>query len=432
MTHLVIDGSGPDRATAVHFRNLHATGSERLIRQWMAESLEKAAKAGSYSPLEVVSDVVIVDITHTVTSGARSGIQRVSLNLVRDLTDMCEVVVVHWNDLTNTFKRVRVDFSDDEMGDFGVSWREDNGASILPLKCRYFLPEVVPELGRLQAIEHHINSGVFESTTSIIYDLIPVRHPEFVEEGTEAWFSAYLDLIGHFSTLVPISESSEDELNEWFTSQDREFSDSTVLTLPLPKAPLVEREPTGHLRANSEVAPDRGPHVKRVVIVGSFEPRKNQIRSIRACERLWRAGHEFEVVLVGSGGWSEDSVVRCVKVLSDAGRRISVRKRVPDEELVALLESAAAVMYVSLAEGFGLPIAEVRALGVPLVTTRVPAVEELSDEAIVLVDPYNSEEIAGGLLEAMGHTRTVRPSWVESSGAWRAYAQSLWHIIEAG
>lgn len=432
MAHLVIDGSGPDPATAVHFRNLHATGSEALIRQWMVESLEKASKTGSYSPIEVIRGALIVDLTHTLTSGARSGIQRVSLNLVRDLSEICEVVTVHWNDSTRTFKRVKVEFDKNGTDGFCLSWGEENGTSILPLDCSYFLPELVPELGRLETTKHHINSGCFGSTTAIVYDLIPIRHPDFVEEGTDTWFLRYLDLVGRFSTLTAISGSTADELSEWFETRGAGSLHSKVLTLPLPKAPLAVRRSNEPLDVHSEGASGGGVHAKRVVIVGSFEPRKNQITSMRACERLWRAGHEFEVILVGSGGWSEDSIIRYVKVLSDAGRPIRVQKRLSDEEFEGLLRSAAAVMYVSLAEGFGLPIAEVRALGVPLVTTRVPAVEELADEAIVLVDPYKSEDIAAGLLEAMRHRRTVRPSWVESLDSWKTYARNILQVIGAG
>ena len=70
--------------------------------------------------------------------------------------------------------------------------------------------------------------------------------------------------------------------------------------------------------------------------------------------------------------------------------------RVPDDELARLYRGAKCVVYASLYEGFGLPIAEAMACGTPVVTSRGGATEEMAGGAAVLVDPYDPAAIAAG------------------------------------
>jgi glycosyltransferase involved in cell wall biosynthesis len=103
--------------------------------------------------------------------------------------------------------------------------------------------------------------------------------------------------------------------------------------------------------------------------------------------------------------------------------------RVSDEELARLYRGAKCVVYASLYEGFGLPIAEAMACGTPVVTSRGGATEETAGGAAVLVDPYDSTAIAAGIAEAdarraelrrLGLERARAFSWV---GAARATAE---------
>jgi glycosyltransferase involved in cell wall biosynthesis len=70
---------------------------------------------------------------------------------------------------------------------------------------------------------------------------------------------------------------------------------------------------------------------------------------------------------------------------------------VPDTELAALYRGARCVLYPSLYEGFGLPVLEAMACGVPVVTSRGTAMEEVAGEAAVLVDPLDVSAIAEGI-----------------------------------
>lgn len=132
-----------------------------------------------------------------------------------------------------------------------------------------------------------------------------------------------------------------------------------------------------------------------VLFCGTREPRKNLPRVLEAFRRLDRPG--LELVLAGPGGWKED--------LTDGMASLEGRVRsvgfVPPEELDALYDGASVVVYPSLAEGFGLPVLEAMAHGVPVVTSAGTATEEVAGNAALLVDPLDVDAIAGAIQRAL-------------------------------
>jgi glycosyltransferase involved in cell wall biosynthesis len=132
-----------------------------------------------------------------------------------------------------------------------------------------------------------------------------------------------------------------------------------------------------------------------VLFCGTREPRKNLSRVLEAFRRIGRPG--VELVLAGPAGWKED--------LADGIASLEGRARslgfVPPEDLDALYAGAAVVAYPSLAEGFGLPVLEAMAHGVPVVTSAGTATEEVAGDAALLVDPLDVDAIAGAMQRAL-------------------------------
>jgi glycosyltransferase involved in cell wall biosynthesis len=133
-----------------------------------------------------------------------------------------------------------------------------------------------------------------------------------------------------------------------------------------------------------------------VLFCGTLEPRKNLRRVLEAFRRLDRT--DLDLVLAGPRGWKED--------LADGKEGLGGRVRplgfVPPDDLETLYAGAAAFVYPSLAEGFGLPVLEAMAHGAPVVTSAGTATEEVAGGAALLVDPLDVDAIAGALDRVLG------------------------------
>jgi len=127
-----------------------------------------------------------------------------------------------------------------------------------------------------------------------------------------------------------------------------------------------------------------------VLFVGTIEPRKNLRRLAAAMQR---PDVELPLVIAGAAGWGDVGV-------SDVGDALFLGF-VPHADLAALYAAATVFAYPSEREGFGLPVAEALAQGTAVVTSAGTSTEEVAGGAAVLVDPFDVESIANGIVEAL-------------------------------
>jgi glycosyltransferase involved in cell wall biosynthesis len=130
-----------------------------------------------------------------------------------------------------------------------------------------------------------------------------------------------------------------------------------------------------------------------VLYVGTIEPRKN-VDTLLDAWQDFRLRKDFDLVIAGSSGWgSEKTMARL------ASRPQSVRYLgyVPEDELPGLTAGATAFIYPSLYEGFGFPVAQAMAAGVPVITSNTSCLPEIAGDGALLVDPHSPAEIQAAL-----------------------------------
>lgn len=129
-----------------------------------------------------------------------------------------------------------------------------------------------------------------------------------------------------------------------------------------------------------------------VLFIGTLEPRKNLHRLLQAWKQLSVDDRfEYRLIVVGVKGWM-------VEQLEDQGNdNVEFVGHVPDHQLKAYLRGASCFVYPSLYEGFGLPVIEAMAAGIPVLTSNVGATLEIARDAAVLVDPMSVKDIVDGL-----------------------------------
>lgn len=182
-----------------------------------------------------------------------------------------------------------------------------------------------------------------------------------------------------------------------------------------PTAPRAEREPI-------------------VLSVGAIQRRKNTTRLVEAFEQI-DAG--WKLVLAGSSGFDSEETLQRIE-RSPRKPDIQVLGYVPAPELEELYRRAAIFAFPSLDEGFGMPVLDAMARGVPVLTSNVSAMPEVAGDAALLVDPRDVTSIAGGLrrltadsalrdaLISAGIARAREFTWESAVEAtWKVYGELL-------
>ncbi|HWR51394.1 MAG TPA: glycosyltransferase family 1 protein [Bryobacteraceae bacterium] len=127
------------------------------------------------------------------------------------------------------------------------------------------------------------------------------------------------------------------------------------------------------------------------LFVGTIEPRKN-IGTLLDAWLALPAGirEEYELVVAGPKGWGEEQVMARLAAGIPGIQRLGY---VSEEDLPSLTAGATAFVYPSLYEGFGLPVAQALAAGVPVITSGVSSLPEVAGEAALFVDPHSAAEL---------------------------------------
>jgi len=150
--------------------------------------------------------------------------------------------------------------------------------------------------------------------------------------------------------------------------------------------------PPQHPSPNTQHPPQR----PLLLHVGAIQTRKNIARLVAAVEGL-----DAELVLAGSDGYGAAEIRARIEA-SPARERIRCLGYVDRATLDGLYQTAAALVFPSLEEGFGIPVLEAMAAGLPVVTSNRSGTAEAAGDAAVLVDPTDVEAIRAGIERALG------------------------------
>jgi alpha-1,3-rhamnosyl/mannosyltransferase len=205
-----------------------------------------------------------------------------------------------------------------------------------------------------------------------VHDIAPLRYPDAFNAWTKLYSRVALpQVLRSARAVIASSQFTQQELVE-------------LVGLP------PERMQVVHLGVGAPFE-QSGPAEEGnyVLAVSTLEPRKNFPRLVEAFQRADLDGIELRVV--GARGWGRVDI---------EGSRVRWLGEVSDDKLARLYRGARCLAYVSLYEGFGLPILEAMACGTPVVTTAWGACAEVAGDAAVLVDALDPAAIAAGLLDA--------------------------------
>ena len=322
---------------------------------------------------------ILLDLSHTSHTRARTGIQRVTRALSRELGEQARALTYdpylrEWRELER--------------------WEQDNLAASDPGESRgASWPWTARWRGRWRRaialpgefdlkgdFEGFLTAEIFSPAiaarlphvfprVAVFHDAIALRFPEITPSGTVARFPGYLQELLRFDGIAAVSDDSRGSLLDYWRWLGVAHV-PPVKTISLGVDPFPVVAPASAPAASA---------VPEVLSVGTLEGRKNHLALVEACELLWARGEKFSLRMVGSvQRQTGQAALARIQALQAAGRPLRYEGPLGDAGLEEAYAACAFTVYPSLAEGFGLPVVESLARGRPCICSSQGALGELA------------------------------------------------------
>lgn len=224
-----------------------------------------------------------------------------------------------------------------------------------------------------------------------IHDLSPFVLPEYytIKSRIWHWFMNIPRLVERSTKIIAVSEFTKLSLIEKLN-----VPASKILVAPLGVDrdnyhPMLSVDRLRDVRNRYSLPGDF------VLYLGTVEPRKNLQRVIAAYEQV---KEPISLVIAGRLGWKYSAILEQIKA-SPKHRFIHLLGYIPEADKPYILKLARVFAWPSLYEGFGLPVLEAMAVGTPVLTSNVSSLPEVAGDAAILVNPYNIDDIADGIIK---------------------------------
>lgn len=229
---------------------------------------------------------------------------------------------------------------------------------------------------------------------AIVCDVLPLTHPEFFTAGTVRYFRGWLrEILPRLDAIVTISDATRDELAALASGGLGPLP--AVRTVHLgSEVTIVESGPV-----RPELAASAGPDSPPLLLtVGTFEPRKNVGFALDIYDELVARDVPVQWHFVGAMGWLAEEAAARIRAHARQGSSLFWWEDLSDVELAWCYRNASALVAVSSAEGFGLPLVEARRHGLAVFASDIAVFREvLGNEGRYL--PLGSARLSAAALE---------------------------------
>ncbi|MBW2048351.1 MAG: glycosyltransferase family 4 protein [Deltaproteobacteria bacterium] len=265
------------------------------------------------------------------------------------------------------------------------------------------------------------------------HDAIPIRINEGRYWRLDNYLSAISRMVLKASKIVCVSQSSENDLNNFFPNS---LGKTTV---------IYNGHDIKRFQAPIAQTPDLNPIIKKFkikagtpyfVAVGKIEERKNIRNIIKAAIFLKNKSpsYNFQVLVIGDKRLKKDFSSLLSQLKGTAP--IVFTGYLEDEIVATLLSLATAFLYPSLWEGFGIPMLEAMSAGTIVITSDISAMPEIAKNCAIYCDPYDPIDIANAMEQSLLMTATERKRMADqgrihaSNFTWNNSAKTLMELFD--
>jgi glycosyltransferase involved in cell wall biosynthesis len=258
----------------------------------------------------------------------------------------------------------------------------------------------------------HIRRRFGAKTACLIHDLIPIEYPEYFEPGCERRYQRLSRSLGkHFDALIANSEATARALRRHIRLAPASPSPARPMRIAAPGVRAFPRP-----RAVAGPLDQPAPYF---VVLGTIEPRKNHLLLLNLWTRLAIEPSPPRLLVIGARGWENEQVVDMLERSRRLRGLVEEHNGLTDLEIGALLHRARALLLPSFAEGFGLPLAEALASGVPALCSDIPPFREIGREVPEYLDPLDLNAWGGAVSDYCRPDSSRRAAQIDRLAGWR-------------
>ena len=392
--------------------------------------LVRVAECIAFNLGRETSKQLLLDISELVLRDAKSGIQRVSRSIVRELlehpppdTDVRPIYFdgVHYR-YANTFATfifagAPCRGATDEIVDF---CQDD---IYLALDLNIYLTTAVHDL-HLRLRSHGVQLYF------IVYDILLLQRPDWWPKGISEAFEVWLHSLAEVASgLICISEAVADEVRSWLIDHPpARIAGPAVSSFHL-GADIENSIPTEGIPGNAAAVLGELSARTSFLMVGTLEPRKGHAQTLAAFELLWQQGLDINLVIVGKHGWLIDKLADKLRRHPELNQRLFWLEGISDEYLQQVYTNSTCLIAASEGEGFGLPLIEAAQYRLPVIARDIPVFREVAGEHAYYFSGLESQV----LVDAIKHWLTLNANGLapQSTGMpWLTWQESTWQLIE--
>ncbi len=234
-----------------------------------------------------------------------------------------------------------------------------------------------------------------KTSITFVYDLAFELYPQFYADSYKKLSLQTKFAVKNADKIIAISKATRDDLVKLYQADPDKITviypgvgSSTIGGVSDNVVPQSEESrslPRHHRRRN----------FKYFLFVGSYKPGKNIANIVKAFELFLKETKKpYHLVLAGSNYWGH-----VVDAGNGGGRSVKIMGYVPEKDLPGLYKGACAFVSPSCYEGFGMPILEALAAGVPVITSDRGSIPEVTNDAAILIDPDDIGEIKDAMIK---------------------------------
>lgn len=273
-----------------------------------------------------------------------------------------------------------------------------NGFSVITDATFIGDKKITKDIDIFFAPDHHIPKLKNVPVVAAIMDAIPAAHPEYISMNLRKLKIVAFKRSSFWAEhIITISEHSKQDIVKYFKIPEEKIS---VVPLGVDTAYFRKIPEKQKKQILDKYEIDR----EFFIFVGTIQPRKNLMRMIEVYESLpEKVRNKYQLVIIGQYGWGSKDFLEKIKNLKDQGS-VKWLQNISDEDLHALYQSAFAMLYPSLYEGFGIPPLEAMASEIPVIASNTTSIPEICGDSVLYIDPYSKEDITKKIIELINDT----------------------------